>query len=83
MLTYLCLSKAVAAKKPKMEKKKMEEAVPVTSVRASGTVPEAEAALETGPRTAGARRSSERARGTRKRKESPKPKGEKSGESWQ
>ena len=74
----------MAAKKPKLEKKKVEQAVPVTSVQASGTVPEAEAvpSLETGPRTAGARRSSERDRGTRKRKSS-KPEDEKSGDEWQ
>ena len=57
----------------------VEQAVPVTSVQTSGTVAAAVAAaaapvepvsssLETGPRTAGARRSSERDRGSSRKR---------------
>jgi hypothetical protein len=68
--------KPAATKKPKPEPKKVVAAAPVaTTVASSGDVAPAPAAavkepsLESGPRTAGARRSSERARG--KRRKSP------------
>ena len=70
--------KPAATKKPKPEPKKVVAAAPVaTTVASSGNVAQVPAAavkeqsLESGPRTAGARRSSERARGKR-RKSPPK-----------
>jgi len=66
--------KPAATKKPKPEPKKVVVATPVTTTVSSGDVVQAKgpASLESGPRTAGARRSSERARGKR-RKSPPKP----------
>lgn len=66
--------KPAATKKPKPEPKKVVVAAPVTTTVSSGDVVQAKepASLESGPRTAGARRSSERARGKR-RKSPPKP----------
>ena len=71
--------KPAATKKPKPEPKKVVAAAPVTTtVASSGNVAQAPATAvkepslaESGPRTAGARRSSERARGKR-RKSPPK-----------
>ena len=61
--------KTVSAKKPKPAPKKAVAPAPVaTTVVSSGDVEQAKPSLETGPRTAGARRSSERARGSRRRK---------------
>ena len=62
---------AIKSKKP--EKKEIAPAIPVTStVASSGNVAEAtipsSSSLDSGPRSAGARRSSERARGKRRKK---------------
>lgn len=80
-------TKATVAKKERAVAKKEVAAPKVAStVASSGTVETAKPSRESGPRTAGARRSAERTRGKRRKKDTPTPmEGAETGssETWQ